>query len=365
MSIAAHPQVTLGRDGILDEVTFAAEDGTQGWQKTVYQNDTWIGEAVIPQDANQISPWQLGVAALDTRNLPLDARPATVAAYVTGATGWQGYEDKDGGGVAGGTDAIHLLSPTISGDFFSLFVAEPNGGERLAAGEPYTVIWSIQEHPSFIPVQHTIALSTDGGGNFSALADLPGGVEKYAITLPRTATTRARIRVSSREGVFGNSIYGDSQTDFSICDNVGSAVAIGFVSSERMDLNWSDAPFDNPAGMVSGAARFAITINLTNTGNVWIASPFVRVADLTGGNVLLSRDLKSNQTTGARQSIDAGGDNLLAPGEMVQARLTVGLVEAKKKFTLAVQLYGVPVGGSIAPSKSVVVWKKKPKNKGL
>jgi len=78
--------------------------------------------------------------------------------------------------------------------------------------------------------------------------------------------------------------------------------------------------------------------------------------------VLLSRDAKSKLTIGALQSIDAGGDDLLSPGETAQARMEIGLV-IHKKFVMWVNLCGVPVDGTIHPASSVRIWKGKPKNK--
>jgi hypothetical protein len=108
--------------------------------------------------------------------------------------------------------------------------------------------------------------------------------------------------------------------------------------------------------------RLTITLNVTNTGQVGVANPFLRVAGVTRGNVLLTRDTGSSPTAGARQSIDVGVDNILSPGETIQARLIVGLT-GKKKFDLMMELYGVPVTGSITPGSAVRVWKGKPRAK--
>jgi hypothetical protein len=105
-----------------------------------------------------------------------------------------------------------------------------------------------------------------------------------------------------------------------------------------------------------------LNLKLVNRGSVTILNPFLRIADLTRGNVLLTRDPGSRSIEGALQTIDAGGDNALAPGESVQVRLVVGLVK-KKKFELSVTLFGVPLNGSINPAPPVTVWSGKPKSR--
>ncbi|HKY03851.1 MAG TPA: hypothetical protein VJQ56_03120, partial [Blastocatellia bacterium] len=60
------------------------------------------------------------------------------------------------------------------------------------------------------------------------------------------------------------------------------------------------------------------------------------------------------------QSVDAGSDSILSPGETVEVRLLLGIV-IKKKFNLYVDIFGVPVDGSINPADSLRIWKGKPR----
>ena len=123
----------MGRDGHTEELTLVAGPG-EGWQKTVYDNDTWVGQTVMVQDDNQTSPWQLFVAATDPLGFGLDGMPETFASYATGTGHWQTYEDENGEGTTGGTDAHHRLAPTLRGDFLNVFVGTPTGGERVVGG---------------------------------------------------------------------------------------------------------------------------------------------------------------------------------------------------------------------------------------
>jgi murein tripeptide amidase MpaA len=362
MDATATPLVTLGRNDTSNELIAEQVSGTQGWQKTVYQGDTWIGEAVIPQDPDETSPWKLAVTASDTTPFKLDALPQTIAKYAVGTNAWRNYENTDGMSAEGGIDRQHQFSPTLRADFLNLFISSPSGGERLVAGEPYTVAWLIPKDSGFLPVLNEISLSTNSGLTFNALrSNIQGNVEKFQITLPSIATTQARIRVSARDGLLGNTIYGDGQADFTIGMNVSGRSQMAFVSSEKIDQNWTDTAFDNPDQTQSGASRLLITMTLTNKGDVAIASPFFRVTDLNRG-VLLSRDRKSKQSLGALQTIDAGSDNLLSPNETVQVRLILGLVSPKKVF-FSINLYGVPSNGSIGAGPAVEIFRGKPKSR--
>jgi hypothetical protein len=363
MSSSLPPRATLGRGTNHDELVLVAVGASEGWQKSIYQDDTWIGEGVISQDEDLTTAWRLLVSARDTAGLGLDGRPESVASYATGTGQWQNYEDADSTGSNGGADNEHVLPPTLRGDLLNIFLAKPNGNERLAAGDTYTAAWTIPKSSGFVPVQQELLLSTDGGASFAYLAaGLSGGVEKFPIVLPEVATTRARVRVLAIEGTVQNALWGDSLSDFTIGANLGSVIDISFVSSEKVSQNWADPPSEDvPAGS-SGSSRFIVDLTLINRGSGTILNPFLRIADLTRGNVLLTRDPGSRSIVGAIQTIDAGGDNALAPGESIHVRLVVGLVK-KKKFQLSVMLFGVPLSGSINPASPVTVWSGKPKTR--
>jgi carboxypeptidase T len=361
MNAALAPRATLGRDGRLDELRLVATGAGEGWQRTSYANDTWIGQTIITEDDNLTSPWQLAVSSNDHSGLELDATPETRADYATGTGRWGGYEDSSGEGTAGGTDTRHALAPTLRGNYPGVFLASPVGGERLAGGDEFTITWTVPKESGFIPAEGELYFSTDGGTSYARLVQgFHGGAEKYELQLPQLATARARIRLIVIDGTTRHALTGDSQADFTIGANVGSAARIDFVSSEKVVQNWSDSAFQGAQS--SGSMRLVVNLRITNIGGEEIINPFLRVAEVNRGNILLTRDAKSTPANGANQSIDVGSDNRLSPGETVQARLVVGLV-SKKKFNLLVNLYGVPASGDIAPAAAVRVWNSKPKNR--
>lgn len=359
MNTSLPPRATLGRDPVLDELALTVVGDNEGWQKTTYTGDTWVGETAIIEDQDLTTPWRLAISATDTLSLALDAKPETVASYTAGASFWRQYEDSTGDGHSGGTDIQHTLAPAVRGDYPSVLVATPNGGERLAAGDKYTVVWTAPNAPGS---DQSLLLSTDGGFSFRTLSEtVPPAAQRFEVTIPQLSTTRGRIRLVALDPASRNFIFAGSQADFSIGINVGSAVEITFASSERMDLNWSDTSVDDPTNTLSGATRFAINLRITNQGSLPIVNPFLRVEELTR-NILLTRDPRSGWAGGARMSIDAGPDNMLSPGETVEAHLVLGLTKAKK-FSFTAGLYGVPLGGTINPADAVSVWSGKPKTR--
>ena len=300
----------------------------------------------------------MAVSATDSAGFLLDAAPATTANYTAGAGHWNNYEDSLGAGNDGGTDIQHVIGPGVRGDFPNVLLALPNGGERLAGNERYTVVWTAPNAPGF---PQSLSLSTDGGASYVPLVgDIPPNAQRYEIIVPRVSTTRARLRLLAVDPSSHNFLFASNEADFTIGLNVGSNVDISFVSSEKLDVGWTDTAGD-PPNTASGALRLNIDLKITNRGGTAIINPFLRVAELSR-NVLLTRDPQSMWTLGARQTIDAGPDNTISPGETVNARLVVGLLTAKK-FFLSVELYGVASGGAINPADAVNVWSGKPRTR--
>ncbi|HMG36781.1 MAG TPA: M14 family metallopeptidase [Blastocatellia bacterium] len=355
------PRATLGRDERTDELRLVAVSDREGWQKTVYPNDTWIGETVIAEDENQTSPWRLAAIARDESGMQIDARPQTFASYPSGSGHWLNFEDPNGQGFDGGIDLNHTLAPTLLGSFPGLFIASPSGGERLAAGDVANVVWALPSLPGFFAASQKILLSTDGGSSFEQLeGGISGGIEKKTLLLPQVATTQARMRVEAVDATTGNAIFGDTLANFTIGLNLGADVDVSLISADKLTVSWMDSLFEG-SGTVSGPLRLALRLRVTNRGGARIVNPFVRVADLTRSNVVLSRDAGSPLGAGSRQSIDGGPDNALDPGESVELRIVLGL-QTKKKFQFSLGVYGVPVGGPARFAPPVTVWSGKPKS---
>src|SRR5262249_20583977 len=151
MSTGQQPVVTLGRQAPFNELVLAQSGPGEGWQTTGYSGDTWIGEAVIPAGGDVGTSWRLSVSATDQVPLGLDGNPATPASYTAGAGGWAGYEDSAGAGSSGGADVTSILPPSLDSSRLNIRVDAPAGGERLAAGDPLRVSWTVGTGTSFVP----------------------------------------------------------------------------------------------------------------------------------------------------------------------------------------------------------------------
>ena len=356
MDTKASPVATLGHLSSPEQLIFQP-DTSIPWRRTLYDGDTWVGQTTIPPAAQQTPDWQLSVAASDAIPLQLDAKPDTIAKYGIGTNQWNGYEDSAGAGGVGGVDRVHNLPPTASADDLVLRVGSPRGGERLSGGDTYEVAWTVPTDPRFVPAQQEIWLSTDGGFLFAPIVTgIPPTVDRRLVVLPRASSTSAIIRVFTR-GV--NVTFGDSEGTFTIGSEVGSGLVLDLVSSQLVEQGWSDQ--SSGIGAMSGPAKLVIDITATNRSSVPIANPFLRVAEITRNNILLSRASNSLPGPAARQDIDAGTDGILAPGRSVPVRLIVGLVKMKK-FNLTAEAYGVAIGGQLNSAGPQPIWQGRPRN---
>lgn len=351
MDTSSDPEAGLGRIEPFNELRI---ERAGGWQKTVYSGDTWVGEAVIPEGSDPAREWRLAVSARDLFPFRLDAKPQTRASYAIGTDNWQNYEDWNGA-PGGGTDLNHALPPTLRADEVNIIVGAPVAGERLAGGDAYTVKWAVSKNPNFIPLDQELLISTDGGISFGRIASgISGSADRFTILLPMTQTTDARLRVLVREGRFGNASFGDSPP-FAIGGDVGSRINLELISSELIEQSWSDAG-------VGGSAQLIIRVRVVNGGGAIVAKPFLRIEELTRGNILLSRDINSAPSVGARQSVGAGEDNL-SPGGSTDVTLRIGLV-SRKKFFLSASVYGVVASGAAGPAGPKTLWRGKPRTTG-
>ena len=358
MNGAAPPTASLGPQAPFNQLSFVAANSAEGWHKTSYSNDTWIGETTLPTAIE--NGWTLAVSATDQTPLSLDGNPATVATYTTGSGGWQGYEDSLGAGASGGTDANNVLGgSTPIGSGPTIVVTSPSGAFRLASGDQCAVSWTLPQPLGFTVAQQQLWLSTDGGATFGELSH---GIDPAAIsstiTIPPAATTQARIKVVAGDSSLTNVVQGLDQSNFTIGANVGSAVRVTVDSSELLNQSWSD---NGSGGMVSGEFQLQISLSVTNKGVVAIANPFLRIAALTKGNVLLSRDPIGTLSPSVIQSISPGSGVSLMPGQTTQMELVVGLV-TEKKFALTANVFGVPVSGAISAKHPTTIWSGKPRN---
>jgi photosystem II stability/assembly factor-like uncharacterized protein len=94
-------------------------------------------------------------------------------------------------------------------------VLAPEGGETLSPGTSVDIRWSATDDT--LVQGQDIELSLDGGASFGVTiaAGIAGEVRSFKWQVPELATTRGRIRISSRD-IAGNTGRGVSAADFSI-----------------------------------------------------------------------------------------------------------------------------------------------------
>ncbi|UCD84551.1 MAG: hypothetical protein JSU92_14990 [Deltaproteobacteria bacterium] len=102
------PVVTMGKTSPYDTHSISSSTSFGGWAKTDYQNDTWEGWAILPEDGSIDGTHTVSVSAQDLIENELDGTPVTLAFYEVGADHWSNYEDETGADShLGGKDQIH------------------------------------------------------------------------------------------------------------------------------------------------------------------------------------------------------------------------------------------------------------------
>jgi len=141
-----------------------------------------------------------------------------------------------GGGV--NTDDMRITVVDTGAPFA---VTNPNAAGSFAAGSQQAVTWNVA-NTSSAPIsenQVDIWLSIDGGLTFPILlagATANDGTE--SIVLPDVASTRARIKVASRNSIF----FDISNADFSITNSSNNAPTISDIANVWIPVNSSSAP---------------------------------------------------------------------------------------------------------------------------
>jgi CSLREA domain-containing protein len=139
-------------------------------------------------------------------------------------------------------------------------VGNPNGGEIVCAGEPYTIRWQSSDNTA---VQfQDILLSVDGGATFNPIAErLPGTAQAYDWAVPAgLSTTRAVIQIRVRDYA-GNTVSDVSDRIFAI-DGVNPRVSevmvgpgLSFLGRQTMNITWVSSDDVQLAGHVVEFSR--------------------------------------------------------------------------------------------------------------
>jgi hypothetical protein len=218
-------------------------------------------------------------------------------------------------GHPGGTGlAIENLGEILITDPFT---AGSNGRGALFRVNPSTGVRTIISdfgNPSQGPLGRPAGLTVDDSGDI-----LVGGA--------------AVFRVKPFTGIRAI-ISGFSASDVAI---VPTPIVNDMVSLSPLATSLDPIPVANaPAG------TFIITATFSNMTSTPISSPFFRVVEVSGGNLLLNAD-SGPGGVGARLIPDVGTDGTLSPGESVTADFLIGL-QVREPFLFLINVFGVPIG---------------------
>lgn len=134
----------------------------------------------------------------------IDTAQAVICVVVRDGNGNQARDCSDDQFVIFGRD---LFPPSVT-------LMSPNGGEIIAAGQPYTITWQASDDRPGLSC--SVLLSVDGGRTYTTLASGLMGTQSYLWPVPATlGSTRARIRVVCRDSA-GMVSQDDSDATFAI-----------------------------------------------------------------------------------------------------------------------------------------------------
>jgi hypothetical protein len=168
----------------------------------------------------------------------------------------------------------------------------------------------------------------------------------------RVVTRLTQVNVlecGAADGGGGFQITPDCPAGYSYCvenrnDGVGNSVKLGIVEPQAIGglvaLSPVETTFDPMPVSGGPAGTFTITATFTNTSSTPIHHLLFRVAQLSGGNLLLNAD-GGPGGVGALLTPDVGSDVILSPNESFTTAFVIGL-HLRRQFTFFVDLLGVP-----------------------
>lgn len=296
-------------------------------------------------------------------------------------------DNRAGGGGLRHTANVQVTAVAAAGPFLVGAVTSPQtGGSSLA------VTWSVAS-TDIAPINTTqvnILLSLDGGYTFSPLLSGTANDGAETVTLPSTATARARIRVEAANGtgIAPGNTYFDISNSFAISTG-GAAVSVT-VSTLPADLiavqQGSPAPAPkNVATISGGTAPYTVsaafepptseisvqslqvsgnTISATATASCLVAAPnlpsfrvypaVLKVVDSLGSQATAA--LPINVSNNSLPTLGTYANQSVAPGNSVVVSPSAGPADPSGNLTgVSVSPATLPGGGTVTVDSSGVV----------
>lgn len=181
------------------------------------------------------TPYAAGVCALIKSKNPtwtpsqVRTRLLTTAQDVTSVESGAGWDRYAGYGMVDAAAAVGGAPPTDQ-----ITVTFPNGGETLTGGGVATITWTWSGSFSTVNIDY----STNGGSTWTNIATGTANDGSQAWTVPSTATTQGRVRVS------GGTATDMSNANFTISVSGGSYATLPYSTgfeSGALDQYWTTA----------------------------------------------------------------------------------------------------------------------------
>lgn len=221
-------------------------------------------------------------------------------------------------------DSVRDLAVDKSGNIMavntsgSLFSVDPASGIRR-------LVTYVQSCLSF-PSNETYELAIDEAGDIRVFIFSYFGFEFIGPLPRRVDPVTGECRGGDGGGTFGVAVVPTPL--------VNELVSLSVLSTA---FEPSVDPQPAPAGV------FRITATFTNVTSTSIRNPFFRVAEISGGNLLVNGDrpptVAALSGRGARLTPDVGSDGVLTPGESLEVVFDIGL-QTREPFTFFVNVFG-------------------------
>jgi len=142
-------------------------------------------------------------------------------------------------------------------------VVLPNGGEKIASGEPYSIFWNAEGYGADYPMG--IAYSDAGGKEFKPIATTVNSFGDYAWNVPEGLSGEVLIKVS--DGVVPDDVFDISDRAFSVASV--EAVTAQDPSAIIVTEGESEGKVINKASEPSGKkqALYELLINVSSKGS--------------------------------------------------------------------------------------------------
>lgn len=186
----------------------------------------------------------------------------------------------------------------------NLLVTAPNGGENLQTGSTKNITWTAGANIANVLIEYT----SDNGANWVTLTST-ANTGSYSWTVPNTATTLGKIRISDNADV---SIKDVSDNIFTISSyTISSPTAASYWQSETTQpISWSISNVANVkidystnngstwATVISSVSASSGTYNWTLPANLATNQALVRISDVSNSsNSLVSSVFKISNVT--------------------------------------------------------------------